>query len=215
MSTNDWEEYEKKVGRFLSGKLLRWFPHVPKSDITVHAKRVYSGAKGFYEIDASAEVHLPSLKLIFLVECKHWNSTVSQDTVLSLVSKLQDIGAHKGIIVTKHGFQRGALRIARANGIALWRYNPGRRPVFGALVETIDWEAVARDFERKWLRRFRRIDYFAYDWLCRDNLWSFGAPHRSRRAKMLVSSFWPLWFLLLAYGAFRDRECSINTRDAT
>ena len=34
-------------------------------------------------------------------------------------SKLDDIGAHKGIIVTTVGFQRGAVQTAKARGIAL------------------------------------------------------------------------------------------------
>lgn len=217
MAARDWEKYEREIGIFLRGKLLRWFPHLPKKSITVHSKKVYPGAKGSYEIDASAEIHLPSLTLLFLVECKHWSAAVSQDTVLALVSKLQDLGAHKGIIVTKRGFQRGAVRVARANGIALWRYDPDRRPRFHPLLMTIDWEAVARDFESKWLRRLRKLNYPAFNWSCHDNLYSSRqAPLPLwQRCKMILFSFWPLWWFLLACGAFRDRLGSIQPRDAT
>lgn len=214
---SDWEVYEHKVRQLLTGKLFRWFPHLPKEKIIVYGKKVCTGAKGSYEIDASAEVHLEAMMLTFLVECKHWDSAVNQDKVLALVPKLQDLGAHKGIIVSKCGFQSGAKRLARANGIALWRYDPDRRPRFHPLVEAIDWEVVVREFETKWLSRLRKIEYQGYKWICHDNLypWREAPLTLGQRYQMLLRSYWPVWLPLLAYGAIRDQMLSIRNQNGT
>ena len=121
---------------------------------------------------------------------------------------------HKGIIISKSGFQRGTKEIAKANGIALWCYDPERSPGFGPLVQMIDWEAVVRDFERKWLRRLRKIDYQSYNWICKDNLYSQNLnpipKHILRR--MLLLSFWPLWLSVLMYGTICDYIRRIRTK---
>jgi len=148
---DDWREYEIAVSQLLAGKVLRWFPHLAKKDMAVYGKKKYVGSRGEYEIDASAEVLLGDVRLLFIVECKYWSSKVVQDVVLELVGKVQDLGANKGIIVSKEGFQLGAIRLARAHGIALWHFQPGRPRLFIPFVAAIDWEAVARSFETTWL----------------------------------------------------------------
>ncbi|MEM0978800.1 MAG: restriction endonuclease [Cyanobacteria bacterium P01_H01_bin.58] len=206
MVKTDWEDYERKVQSFLRGKMMLWFPHLKTGSIIVHGKKVYSGAKGDYEIDASAELLVEAMKLIFLVECKHWSSPVSQDTVLAFESKLRDVGAHKGIIVSKSGFQKGAKKVATAHGIALWQYDPRRRPAFKSIVLSGDWEYAAREFEKKWLRRLRGTDFPAHDFVCYDNVYPWGqsALTLMRRLQMLLLSWRPLWRLALALTAFRE-----------
>lgn len=54
-----------------------------------------------------------------LVECKSYNHRVPVDDVEEFHSKLDDIGAQKGIMVTTLGFQNGAIKAARGRRIAL------------------------------------------------------------------------------------------------
>jgi hypothetical protein len=53
------------------------------------------------------------------VECKHYKKKVPVDDVEEFHSKIDDIGAHKGIVITTVGFQVGAIKTAKARGIAL------------------------------------------------------------------------------------------------
>jgi len=57
--------------------------------------------------------------LLVLVECKHYGHRVPVDDVEEFHSKLDDIGAQKGILVTTIGFQEGAVKAARGRRIAL------------------------------------------------------------------------------------------------
>lgn len=57
--------------------------------------------------------------LLVIVECKHYSHRVPVDDVEEFHSKLDDIGAQKGILVTTVGFQDGAVKAARGRRIAL------------------------------------------------------------------------------------------------
>ena len=59
------------------------------------------------------------VSLLVLVECKHYGHRVPVDDVEEFHSKLDDIGAQKGILVTTIGFQEGAVKAARGRRIAL------------------------------------------------------------------------------------------------
>jgi predicted helicase len=57
--------------------------------------------------------------LLVLVECKHYKHRVPVDDVEEFHSKIDDIGAQKGILITTVGFQSGALKAAKGRRIAL------------------------------------------------------------------------------------------------
>jgi hypothetical protein len=199
-----WKEYEQDVRRLLLGKLLEWFPQVPNRALKVYGERALAGAKGRYKIDISAEIHFGDLRLLFLVECRYWNSRVPQDAVLSLRSKVEDVGAHKGIIASLVGFQSGAVRVARANGIALWHYHPGSPSVFEAVVAIINWERLLSGFRATCVKWVRGIEYNPTPWHFEDN----NGPYFARPAgfatnlKKLAASLWPVWVFTL----FKGRE---------
>lgn len=53
------------------------------------------------------------------VECKQWNSKVTQGDLLKFKGVLDDIGNAKGIFVTTKGFQAGAKKVAEFYGVEL------------------------------------------------------------------------------------------------
>jgi restriction system protein len=61
------------------------------------------------------------------VECKCYAHKVSVDDIEEFHSKIDDIGAHKGIMVTTVGYQEGAVKTARGRGIALALLTTGTR----------------------------------------------------------------------------------------
>lgn len=70
---------------------------------------------GNYQIDIYAKFIALGVEFKVLVECKRY----SRETVAILESKLNSIGAHKGIIISTSGFQEGAIIYAQKHGIAL------------------------------------------------------------------------------------------------
>ncbi len=87
----------------------------------VHHKKPYVGRISHREIvvDVSFETSVAGARLLCLVECKCYAHAVSVDEVEEFHSKLDDIGAHKGIMVTTIGYQEGAVKVAEGRGIAL------------------------------------------------------------------------------------------------
>lgn len=74
---------------------------------------------GNYQIDIYAKFIALGVEFKVLVECKRYSRAVSRETVAILESKLNSIGAHKGIIISTSGFQEGAIIYAQKHGIAL------------------------------------------------------------------------------------------------
>ena len=85
------------------------------------------GAGGEYEFDVVAEFNIfEGAQIVVLVECKRYRNPVKRDTVMTLQSKLVDVGAHKGMLFSTSGFQKGALEYAATRGIATLTFVDGR-----------------------------------------------------------------------------------------
>ena len=67
-------------------------------------------------------------ELLFVVECKCYGHTVPVDDVEEFFAKCNDIGVHKGIMVTTKGYQAGAKKVAMARGIALALLTKTKQP---------------------------------------------------------------------------------------
>lgn len=77
------------------------------------------GARSKHKIDVLAIFEFGGHKFRIVVECKYWSTRVKKTQVASLLGVLADIGAEKGIIVSKQGFQSGAYRLASYTPIDL------------------------------------------------------------------------------------------------
>lgn len=89
----DWVELQDKVAYILGS--CGYIVETPKKIQT---------ARGEVEIDVFAQ----SSEELIICECKFWESNVPQNTVFAFRTIAEDIGANKGIIVAKKGFQSGA-----------------------------------------------------------------------------------------------------------
>lgn len=113
----DPRSYEVLVRELLEARLR---DDCPDAQLRVFHDKRYRGKSGHeHQIDVAAELELAEVRILILVECKHYSRKVGIDDVMELATRIEDIGAHKGIIVTTVGFQEGAVRIAKAKGIAL------------------------------------------------------------------------------------------------
>ena len=88
-------------------------------DVTVEHNKLYKANDGIYQLDGYIEYMLLGVKIKIIVECKRYSSPVKRDTVVLLHSKLNSIGANKGILMSSSGFQSGAVEYAKEHGVAL------------------------------------------------------------------------------------------------
>jgi hypothetical protein len=109
--TNDSDTYEQFTQRVINELV----------GVTVYHKKIYTGRISHRDIiiDVSFNYSVAGSDLLFIVECKCYNHAVPVDDVEEFHSKIDDIGAHKGIMVTTVGFQSGAIKTAKGRGISL------------------------------------------------------------------------------------------------
>jgi hypothetical protein len=98
--------------------------------IIVYRNKAYTGRLSGREIrvDVSFEGQLLGARILGLVECKCYKSRVEVGDVEEFHSKLDDIGAHKGIMFTTVGYEAGAKKVAKGRGIALFILREGQEP---------------------------------------------------------------------------------------
>lgn len=96
--------------------------------ITVHRDTTYTGRVSGREIkvEVSFEAQLLGARILGLVECKCYKSRVEVSDVEEFNSKVDDIGAHKGIMFTTVGYESGAVKVAKGRGIALFILREGQ-----------------------------------------------------------------------------------------
>ncbi len=103
----------------------------PDRSAVFRQKAYYSSARDDdIVVDLAIELTLRGADAPFLLwiwECKDYSARVGVDDVEEFDSKLRQIGEHntKGTIVSRNGFQRAALNLAKARGIGLVRLRDG------------------------------------------------------------------------------------------
>ena len=70
---------------------------------------------GTYQIDVYATFRFMEVDFKVLCECKQFKSPVKRDFVSLLDGKIRSLGAHKGIICSTSGFQKGTIKYAKGN----------------------------------------------------------------------------------------------------
>lgn len=111
-------EYELLVRDLLHKQLEERFHN---NISVIHQGKLVSASGNAYTVDLYYEFYVGGSKYVTVIECKNWQRPVKREQVSSFYSVIQDLGVHKGIIVTPIGFQEGALKLALDKGIALYK----------------------------------------------------------------------------------------------
>ena len=112
-------EYEKEVLKILNASEHQLI------EFNVQHDTKLAGSDGKYQIDIVATFRAFRVDYKTLVECKYYSSPVKREAVQVLKDKLHSTGAHKGILFSSSGFQKGAIEYASQNGIALIHFKDG------------------------------------------------------------------------------------------
>jgi restriction system protein len=117
-------EFEEAVRAILDGAgvLLRGYKseHLPS----------LTGVDGDYVIDVAVTFSALGADFLVLVECKHEKRRTERQDVQILHSKVQSLGAQKGMLFSTAGFQEGAVQFAESHGIALVQIAKGETTYF-------------------------------------------------------------------------------------
>ena len=106
----DWQRYEQ-TAQFLLNEFAAHFCLG-----RVEGKQIVPGSSGTrWEIDAKGVK--ANGEGFLIVECRRWNSRLSQEAVGGLAYRINDTGAQGGILVTSLELQKGAQRIAAHKSI--------------------------------------------------------------------------------------------------
>jgi hypothetical protein len=105
---NNWKELQDFVGQMYR-----------ECGFETEVSKVVDLVRGKKEIDVYTQDNSSEYKPIILVECKFWNSSISQETIHSFRTVVGDFGANIGFIVAKNGFQSGSYEAVRNTNIRL------------------------------------------------------------------------------------------------
>jgi restriction system protein len=171
------EEFELLVKRLLdaeSGGLLNYRSNHRESIV---------GSDGTYEFDVTFRFSAAGVDYLTLVECKFHKNRVKREVVQALWTKLQSVGAHKGLIFATSGFQSGAIEFAKSHGIALVAVADGRTSYLVKRkfsdAEPIPWELVPDNIPK------------VVGWVIDGNRMSSIADNDGRRLRDLVPDLVP------------------------
>ncbi|WP_217533118.1 restriction endonuclease [Vibrio metschnikovii] len=78
-----------------------------------------TGVRTKHDVDILVKTKFLGQDITWVVEAKYWNSKVNKSHVLALRTIVDDVGADKGFIVSKLGFQSGALEAAKSSNVKL------------------------------------------------------------------------------------------------
>lgn len=107
-----------------------------------------------HQFDVVIELSLLDLAFLIIIECKHYRRRVDVSEVLEFASRLDDVSAQKGVMVTTVGYQEGAVRTAKAHGIALIVTAPQAPSWMMISGLTPHWPSPAQLREERELRKF-------------------------------------------------------------
>ncbi len=91
------------------------------SDFTIKQNQRIETFDGTYQIDVLAEYKVFNCRNIMVVECKKHNKSIERKYVAELYTKVQSIGAQKGLLISTSGFQSDAVKFAGVHGLSLWQ----------------------------------------------------------------------------------------------
>jgi hypothetical protein len=101
----DWKQYEQEIFEIFRGEY-------PNSEISLNVFRPGRYSKTDRQCDVLIEDYVAGNRMTIVVDGKYFHSKVDVKDVDSFVGMLEDIGAHKGLLITKVGFTPAALNRA-------------------------------------------------------------------------------------------------------
>lgn len=128
-----WEELEDMVAAILN-------------ECRMNARRgvTLSLPRGSVDVDVLAEETVDNVVHRIICECKDWQTNIPMEVVHAFRTVLQETGAHRGYIISRSGFQRGAVEAAASTNIELVTFTQFQEIYFEKWLKARVW-AIEKD----------------------------------------------------------------------
>lgn len=123
-----WKKFQE-----VTAQAFRQIGCVAEEDICVE------GARAEHDIDVLVTFDSHGFKVKWILECKAWNTNIPKEKVLTLKSIVEDVGADKGFIISKNGFQPGAIKSAESTNIELITLDKLKKIISSSVVPFINF----------------------------------------------------------------------------
>lgn len=115
----------KNSGRVYECLVQEIYKEILKSEgvnnIKVEHDITLKGKTTKHQIDVYWEHEVGNSKFRTIIQAKDWESSVPQKEMLAFVEIIRDLPTGtKGVFITKSGYQKGAINVAKANGIDIY-----------------------------------------------------------------------------------------------
>lgn len=101
----DWRGYEKEIYEYFDIQY-------PNAEVTHDAKRIGLYSKVERQLDILIEEYIAGNRITIVIDGKYFNKKIDVKCVESFIGMLEDVGAHKGLLISKEGFSEAALNRA-------------------------------------------------------------------------------------------------------
>jgi len=121
------------------------------------------GVRTTHDIDVLVTLQYAGFQILWIVECKQWQTRISKLHVLALREIVSDMGADRGILLAEVGYQAGALEAAtltnvQLTSLATLRITAESQAYTMRLIELYDRVQSCR--ERYWaIDKYSRIEH--------------------------------------------------------
>ena len=75
--------------------------------------------RGTVDVDVYAEETVDGIAHRIVCECKNWKTNIPKEVVHAFRTVMQETGANRGYIISRMGFQSGAIEVVKATNINL------------------------------------------------------------------------------------------------
>lgn len=132
----EWEEFENLVTKI----------HAETSpDAVVQRNHHVTGQLGRRrQLDITISKRVGLYHVLIVIECKRYNRPVGIDRVEAFVTKLRDVGASQGVMVSNKGFSKGARAVAARHVITLLSYREAQSADWCSIIGSGSWFKLYR-----------------------------------------------------------------------
>ncbi|WP_282046655.1 restriction endonuclease [Roseibium album] len=96
--------------------------------------------RGSVDVDVVAKETNDGIQNLIICECKNWRTNVPRDIVHAFRTVMNEIGANRGYIISRVGFQAGAYEAAEATNISLVTFQEFQEHYFTKWYKTRVWQ---------------------------------------------------------------------------
>lgn len=163
MAKNTGKEYEK-LTQYIFDQIVN---QQQVNTIDVQHDVLLQGKSTSHQIDVYWKFEVGGEEYSTIVQAKDWKNKVPQKEMLAFNDIIRDLPyGTKGIFVSQAGYQKGAIDVAKANGITIYELRPPISSDWDGYIKTINisiemkhpvYENIEISIDEEWLKEHTEI----------------------------------------------------------